>query len=89
MKLNHAFKLNEVAGEYMVIDTRGNVTNLSKVFCMNETAAWLWKKIGTQSFDESQLVKWICDEYEVTEEQASADVKCLLSLWLKSGMVTE
>ena len=89
MKLNHAFKLNEVAGEFMVIDTRGQVTNLSKVFCMNETAAWLWKKIGKQDFTEELLVEWICEEYDVTEEQAAKDVAGLVALWLKSEMVTK
>lgn len=87
MRLNHAFKLNEVAGEYMVINTGTRSANLSKVYSLNRSAAWLWQKIGTVEFTEEMLVNWLCEEYVLSEEVAREDIHNLVLLWQKCGMV--
>lgn len=87
MRLNQAFKLNKVAGEYMVINTGTRSASLSKVFSLNHSAAWLWQKIGTADFSEDMLVHWLCEEYVLSEEVAREDIHNLVSLWQKSGMI--
>lgn len=87
MKVNQAFKLNEVAGEYMLVNTGERAVNLSTVFRLNEPAAWLWRKIGTESFSEEQLVNWLCEEYEVTREVAAEDVSAMVKVWKEYGML--
>lgn len=87
MKINQAFKLNEVAGEYMLVNTGDRAVNLSTVFRLNETAAWLWGKIGEESFSEEMLVNWLCDEYEVTREVAAEDVSAMVKVWKEYGML--
>lgn len=87
MRLNHAFKLNEVAGEFMVVNTRARTANLSKIYSLNRSAAWLWKRIGEEEFTEEILVDWLCEEYVLTREIAQKDVHNLLMLWIKAGMV--
>lgn len=87
MRLNHAYKLNEVAGEFMVIYTGTRSANLSKVYSLNRSAAWLWRKIGTADFTEEMLVEWLCEEYVLPKEVARKDVHSLVMMWQKSGMV--
>lgn len=87
MKLNHAFKLNEVAGEFMVINTQARTASLSKIYNLNRSAAWLWKRIGEVDFTEEMLVDWLCEEYVLEKEVARKDVHNLLMLWIKCGMV--
>lgn len=87
MKLNPNFKLEKVAGEYILLDARTDSVDLNKVFSMNEPAAWLWRKIGAQEFDEHLLVSWICDEYDVDPGLAESDVCKMLMLWDKFGML--
>lgn len=87
MKLNHAFKLNEVAGEFMVINTQARTASLSKIYSLNRSAAWLWKRIGEVDFTEEMLVDWLCEEYVLEKEVARKDVHNLLMLWIKCGMV--
>ena len=87
MKLNHAFHLNEVAGEFMVVYTGARTASLSKVYSLNRSAAWLWKRIGEEEFTEEMLVDWLCAEYVLDRDIARKDVHNLLMLWIKSGMV--
>lgn len=87
MKLNHAFHLNEVAGEFMVVYTGARTASLPKVYSLNRSAAWLWKKIGDTDFTEELLVDWLCEEYVLPRDIARQDVHNLVVLWQRSGMV--
>lgn len=89
MKLNHAFILNEVAGEFMVVNTGTQTVNISKVYSLNRTAAWLWEKIGYREFTEELLVEWLCDEYVLDPALARKDVHNLVLLWRNSGMLLQ
>lgn len=87
MRLKNNFRLDLVAGEYMLLDTSGDTVNFNKVFSLNEPAAWLWRKIGAQEFDEPMLVEWICQEYEVSRDDATADVSNMVRLWQEYNMI--
>lgn len=87
MRLNNRFKLNEVAGGYMLLDTAGGTVSLNRVFSMNEAAAWLWRQIGDREFDEPMLVDMICREYGVSRGVAGSDVAKMVRLWREFGML--
>ena len=88
MTLNRAFRLRTVAAEDMLIDTRGGVARLDKVFRLSPAAAWLWNKAsGEEDFSEENLVAWLCEEYDVSLQQAREDVRDLLADWIKYGIV--
>ena len=71
----------------MVVELSGEGANLTNVYTMNETAAWLWKVCGTQEFTQEMLVKRLCEEYEVSEEKAVEDVGLLIREWMRYGLV--
>ena len=88
MTLNRAFRLRTVAAEDMLIDTRGGVARLDKVFRLSPAAAWLWNKASEEEdFSEENLVAWLCEEYDVSLQQAREDVRDLLADWIKYGIV--
>ena len=87
MTLNRAFRLKTVAAEGMLIDTRGGVARLDKVFRLSPAAAWLWEKAYGLDFSESDLVAWLCEEYDVSRQDAENDVRDLLADWKKYGIV--
>ena len=68
MTLDRAFRLRTVAAEDMLVDTRGGVARLDKVFRLSPAAAWL------------------CEEYEVSLQDAQNDVRDLLADWIKYGI---
>lgn len=83
MKIRRDLTLRRVGQNYMVVQLSDNVANMTNVYTMNETAAYLWKKCGTHEFTHTYLTKCLCDEYEVTEEQAEKDINSLVEEWRK------
>lgn len=86
MRLNPDFKLNVVSGESMLVNTSKRAVDLTTVYSLSETAAWLWKKIGDAEFDEDMLAQWVFDEYDIDMFSASKDVKDLLAQWKRFGI---
>ena len=72
----------------MLLNLKSSDVNLSKVFRLSSSAAWLWKKIGDAEVSEDLLVSWIRDEYEVGEVEAKQDVSTLLNVWKSHGIIS-
>ena len=86
MTLDRAFRLKTVAAEDMLIDTRGGIARLNKVYRLTPAAAWLWNKALGKDFSEEDLVAWLCKEYDISRRQACDDVHRLLEDWIKNGI---
>lgn len=89
MKLNSDFILRTVAGEHMLVNTKGKQGDNGSFFSINDPVEWLWKKIGSREFTEDLLVEWICEEYEVSREEAAKDVANLMQMWKTFGILAE
>ena len=87
MKLKSNLTLRRIGRNYMVVELSEQEVNLTNVYTMNETAAWLWKECGTGDFSQEMLVKRLCEEYEVSEEKAAMDVAQLIQEWKNYGLV--
>lgn len=72
----------------MLLNTSASDVNLSKVFRLSSSAAWLWKKIGDSDVSIDLLVSWLCAEYEVNEVEAKQDVISLLNVWKNHGIIS-
>ena len=77
MKIKQGFILREVAGNYIVVAVGSAVKEFNGVINLNETGAYLWKKLQDGA-DEEGLVKALLEEYEVEEELARKDVKAFV-----------
>ena len=73
MKLKKGFILREVAGDVIVVPS-GEVLDLNMMISLNETAAFLWKRLENGATEE-ELVMALLDEYEASEEDARFYVK--------------
>lgn len=74
MKIKKGFMLREVAGNYVVVAVGEASKKFNGVINLNESGAFLWKKLA-DGIEESELVKELLNEYEVSEEIANNDVK--------------
>ncbi len=86
MTLDRAFRLKTVAVGDLLIDTRGGIARLDKVYRLNLAAAWLWNKAQNLVFSEEDLAAWLFEEYDISLQQAREDVHCMLEDWIKNGI---
>jgi hypothetical protein len=88
MKQKEGFVLRTVCGEHVIVGEGLGTIDFGKLISLNETAAWIWKKAGEMGdFNVESLTKALCDEYEVTEEDARRDVQKMVAQWQELGIV--
>ena len=88
MKIKKGFVLRTVCGENVIVGEGLDAINFGRMLCLNETAAWLWKQAQeSDDFTAESLAQALCGEYDVTPEQALADVKETIDNWIKLGVI--
>ena len=88
MKIKKGFILRTVCGENVIVGEGLDAINFGRMLCLNETAAWLWKQAVEQgNFTAESLAKALCDEYDVSPDQALADVKETINQWTELKVV--
>ena len=90
MKQKKGFVLRTVCGENVIVGEGLETVNFGKLISLNESAAYLWKKAGELGdFTSQQLADARLEEYEVTADQALADVERIIGEWQKVGIVED
>ena len=88
MKIKKGFILRTVCGENVIVGEGLDAINFGRMLCLNETAAWLWKQAIEQGdFTADSLAAALCNEYDVTPDQALADVKETINQWTELKVV--
>ena len=88
MKIKKGFILRTVCGENVIVGEGLDAINFGRMLCLNETAAWLWKQALEQGdFTADTLAAALCNEYDVTPDQALADVKETINQWTELKVV--
>lgn len=87
MRLNPKLTLRQVGKKYMVVNVDSGSSNMTNVFTFNASAAMLWQRIGTDTFEPDDLVMWLCESYDVDMPTARKDVALLLNCWIDGGLV--
>jgi hypothetical protein len=88
MKIKKGFVLREVCGENVIIGEGLGAINFGKMLALNESAAWLWKQAQEQGdFTIDSLAAKLCEEYDVTVDEAKNDVTEILKEWQDVGVI--
>ncbi len=77
MKIKEGFVLKNVAGETVVLPSRG-AANLDVMISLNDTAGFLWEKL-TVGAEIEELVEALLAEYEVDEATAKYAVETFIN----------
>lgn len=86
MKLKDGFVLREIAGSFMVVPVGRRTQEIPGVIALTETGALLWKRLA-EGADEKDLVQALLDDYEVSEDQATADVRAFVEKAAEQGLL--
>ena len=88
MRLKKGFVLREVCGERVIIGEGLGAINFGKLLALNESAAWLWKQAQEMGdFTIEALADKLCEEYDVTADEAKADVAEIVAEWQQVDVV--
>lgn len=89
MTVKPGFKLRALGDEYILIGEGLEQVNFNKMVTMNESAAYLWNQVcDGQNFDAQRLADLLCEEYEVSPEQALQDALCTVEAWSKAEIIS-
>lgn len=86
MKIKDDFLLRNISGSYVVVPIGDAVVDFSGLINLNESGAFLFQKLQ-EGADRQQLVDALLDEYDVTENVASADVDKFITKLKDSGII--
>ena len=88
MRQKKGLVLRNVCGENVIIGEGLEAIDFGRLLCLNETAAWLWQKASEMGdFTIDMLVDALCEEYDVTKEQALDDVTTIVNKWQEAQIV--
>ncbi len=78
MKIKEGFILRKIADTDMVIPIGDNIAYFNGIISLNETAAFLWKKLSEGS-EPSILSEELIEIYHISREQAEEDTNHFIS----------
>ena len=77
----------EVAGEAVVVPLRRQSTTLTSIFTLNEVGSAVWELLAP-ALSASEIARAVAERFEVTEDQALADVLQFLAELEAKGLIT-
>ena len=88
MRIQNGFVLRQVCGENVIVGEGLGAINFGKMLALNETAAWLWQQaVAMGDFTVDALAQKLCDEYEVSLDEAKVDVTAIVTEWQNVGVL--
>lgn len=79
MKIEKEYILREIADDYIIVPVGKAAMEFNGMITVNETGAFLWK-ILTKGATKEELLHAMLEEYEVSAEEAEADIDEFLQL---------
>ena len=88
MKIKKEYVLRQVADTWVVLPLGDAAVDFSGMLTLNGSGAMLWRVLE-QGASREELVAALLDEYEVSRQQAMADVDAFLNKLLQAGCLEE
>ena len=87
MKKKPGINMRNICGENIIV-AEGNVNiDFTNILSLNESAAYLWQRIGDEHFDIDTLTQWLMEEYEVDIDTARQDVIAMVDKLLELNII--
>lgn len=86
MKKKESFIVREIMGQFMFMPNGETATKFSGLIVSTETGAFIWEHIEEVSSAE-EMANLLTQEFEVSYEEALADVTALFDNFMKAGWI--
>lgn len=88
MKINGTYILRKIAGDTVLVPVGEASLKLNGIISLNPTGELIWTGLE-QGKDRAAILADILEEYDVTEEEAAADLDAYLNELKKNGLITD
>ena len=88
MRQNPEFIITDVGKDHILVPVGRTAVNFNAVITLNDMGRDIWALLE-KDMSEDELVKSILQEYDVSEEQARADLRSFLRKLQDSGCIIE
>ena len=89
MKTVPGFTLRPLGKEFIITAESVKQINFNRMISLNESAAYLWKKVDGKEFTVQTLADLLCDRYEVDPGTALKDSEVIAAKWKEAGIVVD
>lgn len=81
-------RLHQIGSKYMLVESTDDCANLTNVYSLNDTAAWLWQRVcAAPEQTPEELAANMCRTYDVEYGRALQDVTHQLEEWIDMGLI--
>lgn len=89
MKLRKDLVLRTIGDYYVVVDPGQEMVDMSTVFTLNSTSAFLWKELEDKSFTVEAIADLLCANYEVNVKTAQKDAETIFVAFREHGLLVD
>lgn len=89
MKLKNNLILRKVGSDYIIVEPDQGIADLSKVFTLNSSAAYVWEALQEKEFDINDVKDLLTERFEVDNETALADGKRLIEVFQAQNLLVK
>ena len=89
MRIKDKLTLRHVGDDYIIVKPEQDTVDMTKVYTLNESLAWLWKELEGVDFTECYVVDLLIGKYEIDPEQALIDVRRLIEDLITQELIYE
>lgn len=86
MKAKNGFVLREIADSWILVPIDEQPIKVHEIITLNDTAATIWKCLQNDCSEE-KILKKLCFEFDVMEEEAKEEVNDFLAILKEKDML--
>lgn len=79
--------MRTIGSDHLIVDPSQDMVDLSTVYTLNSSAAWLWEQLKGKEFNIDGIVELLFENYDVDIDQAKSDAETLLQDFQKQGLL--
>jgi hypothetical protein len=83
---NHEVVARKIEGELIIVPVRRGVGDLNSLYTLNPVGAVLWDFMN-EGHTLGEMVKRVCEEFEVTAAQAQQDIEAFLDSLMQEQLI--
>ena len=89
MRVKEHLVLRRIGSEYIIIVPDKDSVDLTEVYTLNETSAWIWEQLKGNDLTIEKLVELVRESYDVDQETATKDVLAIVDVFRSGGLIIE